>query len=80
MDLYNYTGLRCLLKQQRNMPIYTYKCTNPGCEHTYDKLVRMADGDKPQACPKCQEEGKRQLTAPGGFDLKGGGYYVTDFR
>jgi putative FmdB family regulatory protein len=59
------------------MPIYAYKCD--ACGHAKDVLQKMSD---PQLtdCPSCgQAEFKKQLTAAG-FQLKGTGWYVTDFR
>jgi putative FmdB family regulatory protein len=59
------------------MPIYAYKCD--ACGHAKDVLQKMSD---PQLtdCPACgQATFKKQLTAAG-FQLKGTGWYVTDFR
>lgn len=59
------------------MPIYAYKCD--ACGHAKDVLQKMSD---PQLtdCPSCgRAEFKKQLTAAG-FQLKGTGWYVTDFR
>ena len=59
------------------MPIYAYKCD--ACGHAKDVLQKMSD---PQLtdCPACgRAEFKKQLTAAG-FQLKGTGWYVTDFR
>jgi putative FmdB family regulatory protein len=59
------------------MPIYAYKCD--ACGHAKDVLQKMSD---PQLtdCPACgQAMFKKQLTAAG-FQLKGTGWYVTDFR
>ena len=59
------------------MPIYAYKCD--ACGHAKDVLQKMSD---PQLtdCPACgQSTFKKQLTAAG-FQLKGTGWYVTDFR
>ena len=59
------------------MPIYAYKCD--ACGHAKDVLQKMSD---PQLtdCPSCgQATFKKQLTAAG-FQLKGTGWYVTDFR
>jgi len=59
------------------MPIYAYKCD--ACGHANDVLQKMSD---PQLtdCPSCsQATFKKQLTAAG-FQLKGTGWYVTDFR
>ncbi|TFW30445.1 FmdB family zinc ribbon protein [Duganella callida] len=59
------------------MPIYAYRCES--CGFAKDVLQKMSD---PQltVCPSCGKETfKKQLTAAG-FQLKGTGWYVTDFR
>lgn len=59
------------------MPIYAYKCTNCGFEK--DELQKMSAAPLVD-CPNCgQPTLKKQLTAAG-FQLKGSGWYVTDFR
>jgi putative FmdB family regulatory protein len=59
------------------MPIYAYKCES--CGHAKDVLQKMSD-DPLTVCPSCgQASFKKQLTAAG-FQLKGSGWYVTDFR
>lgn len=59
------------------MPIYAYKCES--CGHAKDVLQKMSD-DPLSVCPACGRASfKKQLTAAG-FQLKGSGWYVTDFR
>jgi len=59
------------------MPIYAYKCGS--CGHAKDVLQRMS-ADPLTVCPACGAETfAKQLTAAG-FQLKGSGWYVTDFR
>lgn len=59
------------------MPIYAYKCAS--CGHAKDVLQKMSD-DPLSICPACgQASFQKQLTAAG-FQLKGSGWYVTDFR
>ncbi|TAG33769.1 MAG: zinc ribbon domain-containing protein [Polaromonas sp.] len=59
------------------MPIYAYKCES--CGHTQDVLQKMSDAPLTD-CPQCGAATfKKQLTAAG-FQLKGSGWYVTDFR
>ncbi|MFM9900901.1 MAG: FmdB family zinc ribbon protein [Polaromonas sp.] len=59
------------------MPIYAYKCDS--CGHAKDVLQKMSDAPL-SVCPQCGAETfKKQLTAAG-FQLKGSGWYVTDFR
>jgi putative FmdB family regulatory protein len=59
------------------MPIYAYRCA--ACGHSKDLLRKLSD--PPLAdCPACGEPRfEKQLTAAG-FQLKGSGWYVTDFR
>lgn len=59
------------------MPIYAYKCES--CGHAKDVLQKMSDAPLVD-CPACGAPSfKKQLTAAG-FQLKGSGWYVTDFR
>ncbi|MFY9477832.1 MAG: FmdB family zinc ribbon protein [Aquabacterium sp.] len=59
------------------MPIYAYRCET--CGHAKDVLQKMSDPVL-TTCPSCGAESfKKQLTAAG-FQLKGSGWYVTDFR
>ena len=59
------------------MPIYAYKCSS--CGHTKDVLQKIS-ADPLTVCPACGAATfAKQLTAPG-FQLKGSGWYVTDFR
>ena len=58
------------------MPIYAYKC--PACGHAKDVLQKISDA-APQ-CPACSgAQMEKQLTAAG-FQLKGSGWYQTDFK
>lgn len=59
------------------MPIYAYRCAS--CGHAQDVLQKMSD-PLLTVCPACGAETfSKQLTAAG-FQLKGSGWYVTDFR
>ena len=59
------------------MPIYAYKCAS--CGHAKDVLQKISDAPLTQ-CPACGAEAfSKQITAAG-FQLKGSGWYVTDFR
>lgn len=59
------------------MPIYAYRCA--ACGHAQDVLQKMSDPLLTQ-CPACGADAyTKQLTAAG-FQLKGSGWYVTDFR
>jgi len=59
------------------MPIYAYRCDE--CGFTKDVLQKISDPVL-TGCPSCGKEAfKKQVTAAG-FQLKGTGWYVTDFR
>ena len=59
------------------MPIYGYQCS--GCGHQKDVLQKLADPSLTE-CPACGADTfARQVSAPA-FQLKGSGWYVTDFR
>ena len=59
------------------MPIYAYRCD--ACGHAKDVLQKVSD-PLLTLCPACGAEAfKKQLTAAG-FQLKGSGWYATDFR
>ena len=59
------------------MPIYAYRCA--ACGHAKDVLQKLSDAPL-TTCPACgAERFEKQVTAAG-FQLKGSGWYVTDFR
>ena len=59
------------------MPIYAYRCEE--CGFAKDVLQKMSE-DPLSVCPACGKSSfKKQVTAAG-FQLKGSGWYVTDFR
>ena len=59
------------------MPIYAYKCES--CGHAKDVLQKISDAPLTE-CPACGKPTfSKQLTAAG-FQLKGSGWYATDFR
>lgn len=59
------------------MPIYEYHCL--ACGHQKDVLQKVTD-DPLVVCPACGEEQfSKKVSAPG-FQLKGTGWYETDFK
>ena len=59
------------------MPIYAYKCAS--CGHAKDVLQKLSDAPLTD-CPSCGAAAfSKQITAAG-FQLKGSGWYATDFR
>ncbi|MGN6666324.1 MAG: FmdB family zinc ribbon protein [Trinickia sp.] len=59
------------------MPIYAYRCESCGFEK--DVLQKMSDAPLTQ-CPQCEKDTFRKQVTAAGFQLKGSGWYVTDFR
>ena len=59
------------------MPIYAYKCTT--CEHAQDVLQKISE-DPLTVCPACNAPTFAKQVTAAGFQLKGSGWYVTDFR
>ncbi len=59
------------------MPIYEYKCTS--CGHKKELLQKMSDAPLTQ-CPACGKATLSKLISAAGFQLKGSGWYATDFK
>jgi putative FmdB family regulatory protein len=59
------------------MPIYAYRCTS--CGHAQDVLQKMSDPVL-TVCPACGAASYAKQVTAAGFQLKGSGWYVTDFR
>ena len=59
------------------MPIYAYKCES--CGHAKDVLQKMSDAPLSE-CPACGASTFRKQLTAAGFQLKGSGWYATDFR
>ena len=59
------------------MPIYAYRCA--ACGHSKDVLQKMSDPVL-TVCPNCGADAFRKQVTAAGFQLKGSGWYVTDFR
>ena len=59
------------------MPIYEYRCS--ACGHELEVMQKMSD--QPMSdCPACGKATLSKLVSAAGFQLKGSGWYVTDFR
>lgn len=59
------------------MPIYEYRCTSCGIE----KEVMQKMSDAPLTiCPECGKETFAKQLSAAGFQLKGSGWYATDFK
>ncbi|ALP52534.1 hypothetical protein Tel_04880 [Candidatus Tenderia electrophaga] len=59
------------------MPIYEYQCQS--CGHQLEKLQKMSD-PLLSDCPACNKPELVKLMSAGGFQLKGSGWYQTDFK
>ena len=59
------------------MPIYAYRCST--CGHAKDVLQRMSD-PLLTLCPECGASTFVKQVTAAGFQLKGSGWYVTDFK
>lgn len=60
-----------------NMPIYEYRCNE--CQHEVEVLQKLSD-PLLVTCPACGKDALSKLVSAAGFQLKGSGWYVTDFR
>lgn len=59
------------------MPIYEYRCG--GCGFQKEFLQRMSDAPFTD-CPECGKAQFNKMVTAAGFQLKGNGWYVTDFK
>ena len=59
------------------MPIYAYRCS--ACGHAKDVLQKLSDAPL-TTCPSCGADAFGKQVTAAGFQLKGSGWYVTDFR
>ncbi len=59
------------------MPIYEYQCQK--CQHSFEVLQKMSESP-PDKCPLCGVARVKKLISKVGFQLKGTGWYETDFK
>lgn len=59
------------------MPIYEYQCQS--CGHQLESFQSMSEAPL-SVCPVCSQSSLSRLVSASGFQLKGTGWYVTDFR
>ena len=59
------------------MPIYEYRCDS--CGHQDEHLQKVSE-PLLEACPACAKATYRKLLSAAGFQLKGSGWYATDFK
>jgi putative FmdB family regulatory protein len=58
------------------MPIYEYRCTR--CEHEFEAWQKITD-EPIKVCPKCHARKVEKLISATSFQLKGSGWYATDY-
>jgi putative FmdB family regulatory protein len=59
------------------MPIYEYRCE--ACGHQEEFLQKVSEPPLTQ-CPVCHKNSFNKLLSAAGFQLKGSGWYATDFK
>lgn len=59
------------------MPIYEYRCD--ACGHDHEAIRKFSDAPL-TTCPACGKEALVKKVSAAGFQLKGSGWYQTDFR
>src|SRR5216110_2876651 len=59
------------------MPIYEYRCE--ACGHTDEHLQKVSETPL-RVCPACGKPKYRKQLSAAGFQLKGTGWYATDFK
>ncbi|HWA14128.1 MAG TPA: zinc ribbon domain-containing protein [Burkholderiales bacterium] len=59
------------------MPIYEYRCAT--CGHQAEVLQKMSDAPL-KTCPVCGRDSFSKQISAAGFQLKGSGWYATDFK
>jgi putative FmdB family regulatory protein len=59
------------------MPIYEYRCSS--CGHQQEFLQKLSDAPHTR-CTECGQETFAKMVTAAGFQLKGSGWYATDFK
>ena len=59
------------------MPIYEYRCS--ACGQLHEVLQKVTEPPLTE-CPSCGKPGMQKLLTAAGFQLKGSGWYATDFK
>jgi putative FmdB family regulatory protein len=59
------------------MPIYEYRCE--ACGHQEEFLQKVSEPPLAE-CPVCHKNSFSKLLSAAGFQLKGSGWYATDFK
>jgi putative FmdB family regulatory protein len=75
-DAMRLTVRRDLRIKTRAMPIYEYECQK--CHETTEVMQKMSD-PAPAKCPKCGSKKLQRVMSQTSFQLKGEGWYITDY-
>ena len=75
--MYNDRLLFCQVLRRYLMPIYEYECSS--CHHHFDLMQKINEPPTTQ-CPQCFENTAIRLISAAGFQLKGTGWYATDYK
>ncbi len=59
------------------MPIYEYECGS--CAHRLEAMQKMSEAPLTE-CPQCHQPALSKKVSAAGFQLKGSGWYATDFK
>ena len=59
------------------MPIYEYQCQ--ACGHEFETIQKISESPLTD-CPECSKPELKKLISAAGFQLKGTGWYATDFK
>lgn len=59
------------------MPIYEYRCSDCGFQ---DEFLQKISEPPMTVCPSCGKASLKKLLSAAGFQLKGSGWYATDFK
>jgi len=73
----HFSGAAILLNLGDFMPIYGFHCQV--CGHDFEIMQKISD-PAPAACPSCGQADLRKQLSAAGFQLKGKGWYATDFK
>ena len=69
--------MKCIAVLECIMPIYEYQCS--ACAHEFEAFQNISDAPL-KKCPVCHKNKLEKLISATSFQLKGEGWYVTDFR
>ena len=69
--------MRQVLVLKWQMPIYEYRCSS--CGHQQEFLLKVSDATL-TTCTKCGKPTFSKMLSAAGFQLKGSGWYATDFK